>query len=463
MSWTLGLLLGLAIGAGSGLLLRLSRRPRVVAARLRPLTDGPPLLEWILRANGAEGAWIMGPGTREVAVPTGGLSEELDRLVRSRLEHQRVGDGQGVERLGDGTLVFASLDGRAAGLQLPHGTSPEAAEVAQRDLARLLDYDRWRPVLADVAKEQDTPGESVESVALRLAHQLERLLGVETCVALTEAAGVRVLGVSLRSDRRLLRTLVGEDSPIEQAALGRAGPAAGQAAPFGTLSDRRQRRDPAFVCPIPGDKTPLGAIAVWTSEGAEPIGMQLVSFRTALEAATPRLMAALERQALTDAAIRDPLTGIRNRRGLGEVMSAISSPAGALVYADLDHFKRLNDGLGHPAGDAALVHVSRLLIQAVRDNDTVARLGGEEFAIWLPGASLERGRQVAERVRQALAWSDWKWQGQKWPLSASFGVAACPDTSPTKEGLPAQADAALYEAKRAGRDRVVVAPSWTAE
>jgi diguanylate cyclase (GGDEF)-like protein len=198
-------------------------------------------------------------------------------------------------------------------------------------------------------------------------------------------------------------------------------------------------------------------VAVWTQDGAEPVGPLLAAFRSAVETAGPRLLAAIERRELTDAAIRDPLTGLRNRRGLGEVMTSISTPGGALVYADLDEFKALNDALGHPAGDAALVHVAKLLILAVRDQDTVARLGGEEFAIWLPGATLERGRQVAERIRQALAWSEWNWQGARRQLRASFGVSACPDTSATKEGLPAQADAALYQAKRTGRDRVVVA------
>ncbi len=457
MSSLIWLAAGLAAGAIAGSLISRGRRPKRSGTAPQPTAEGPPLLEWILRSNGAMGAWMVGPGTREVAVPTGGLSDDVDRVVRARLEHQRVGDGQGVERLGSGTLVFASLEGRAAGLHLPADSSPQATATAQRDLARLLDYDRWRPVLADVAKEQDTPGESVESVALRLAHQLERLLGVETCVALADTAGVRITGVSLRTDRRLLRTIVAEGSVLEQAALGRAGSIAGVVAPFGdVLSSRRQRRDPAFVCPVPGDKVPLGAVAVWTTGGAEPVGPLLAAFRSAVETAGPRLLAAQERRALNDAAIRDPLTGLRNGRGLGEVMSSISMATGALVYADLDDFKQLNDALGHPAGDAALVHVSRLLIQAVRDNDTVARHGGEEFAIWLPGATLERGRQVAERIRQAPAWSEWKWQGEKRPLRASFGVAACPDTSATKAGLPAQADAALYEAKRAGRDRVVV-------
>jgi diguanylate cyclase (GGDEF)-like protein len=290
------------------------------------------------------------------------------------------------------------------------------------------------------------------------------LLGVETCVALGDAAGVRITGVSLRTDRRLLRVIVAEGSPLEQAALGRAGATAGVVAPFGdVLSDRRHRRDPAFVCPIPGEKSPLGAVAVWTAGGAEPVGQLLAAFRSAVETGGSRLVGALERRALNDAAIRDPLTGLRNRRGLGEVMTSISVATGALVYMDLDEFKQLNDALGHPAGDAALVHVSRLLVQAVRDIDTVARIGGEEFAVWLPAATLERGRQVAERIRQAIAWSEWKWQGEQRTIRASLGVAACPATSATKEGLSAQADAALYQAKRTGRDRVVVFQSGKAQ
>ena len=138
-------------------------------------------------------------------------------------------------------------------------------------------------------------------------------------------------------------------------------------------------------------------------------------------------------------------------------MTRVKTPAGALVYADLDRFKAFNDRLGHPAGDAALVRFSRLLLQTVRGDDVAAWIGGEEFAVWLPGASLERGRQVAERLRQSLGESDWRWQGERCALSASFGVAACPETAATRESLRQKADAALYRAKRGGRDRVVVA------
>jgi diguanylate cyclase (GGDEF)-like protein len=446
---------GVVVGAVIAWLVRSRRLIRVPAAA--PASEGPPLLDWILRANGATGCWLIGPGTREVAVPKSGIPEDVDRVVLARLEHQRIGDGQGVERLASGTLVFASLDGRAAGLQLPPGSSTGARAAAIRDLARLLDYDRWRPVLADVAKEQDTRSESVESVALRLAHQVERMLGVETCVALPRAGGVEIAGVSLRSDRRLLRALVEEGSPLEQVTLGIAGEQTGVVAPFGLVrADRRKRQDPAYVCPIPGEGGPSGAIAAWTQGGVAPTGPALTAFRGAIIAAGPRINAAMERRLLEEAANRDSLTGLRNRRGFDEVMKSFGEPSGALIYADIDHFKNVNDRLGHPAGDSALKHMARMLLQAVRDDDMVARIGGEEFAVWLPTASLERGREVAERIRQALAWSDWKWQGVKYAITASFGVAASPETAATRDGLPAQADAALYQAKRGGRNRVAV-------
>jgi diguanylate cyclase (GGDEF)-like protein len=122
---------------------------------------------------------------------------------------------------------------------------------------------------------------------------------------------------------------------------------------------------------------------------------------------------------------------------------------------DLDRFA-LNDTLGHAAGDAALVHFARILLEQIRGGDVAARVGGEEFLVWLPGTPLEEGTKVAERIRRRLGTMPWDWQGRSWPLSSSFGVAACPETSASRENLAGQADAALYEAKRGGRDRVEV-------
>jgi len=436
----------------------IARRRASAAAGELPVSDGPPLLEWVLRANAARGAWLEGPGSRQAVQAVTPLSPEVEETIRARLEHQRRGDGQGVERLESGTLVYAALDGRAAGLLLNSRSGSAARDAALRDLARLLNFDRWRPVLAELSKQQDTAGESVDSVAMRLAHRLERSLGVEVCIAVPTLGRVQIAGVSLRSDRRLLGTIVESDSSLASVATGHSGAVPGAASPLGTVtSDRRHVDKPAYLCPIQAESGTIAGLALWTSGGSSPSGADLAELYRSLQIAGPRLQAALERRALAEAALRDPLTGLLNRAGLQQTVGLIGTTGGVLIYLDLDHFKSVNDQLGHPAGDSALVHVARLLARAVRAQDAVARVGGEEFAIWLPGARLERGRQVAERVRQAIVWGGWQWNGESRSLTASFGVAAWPETCATREGLVAQADAALYEAKRSGRDRVVVA------
>ena len=136
------------------------------------------------------------------------------------------------------------------------------------------------------------------------------------------------------------------------------------------------------------------------------------------------------------------------------MFNLITAKEGALVYADIDRFKSLNDTLGHPAGDAALVHFARIIREQIRAGDVPARIGGEEFAVWLPETGLDLGGRIAERIRIKLGTTAWDWRGRQWPLSASFGVAACPETSRSLDNLPAQADSALYVAKRSGRNRV---------
>jgi diguanylate cyclase (GGDEF)-like protein len=128
-----------------------------------------------------------------------------------------------------------------------------------------------------------------------------------------------------------------------------------------------------------------------------------------------------------------------------------------LVLLDIDHFKRLNDTLGHPAGDDALLHVAGILRRETRASDVPARIGGEEFAIWLPGATLEAAGRLAERVRRVLEQSYWTWQGTPWTLTASFGVAHWNETAVQLDALVSQADQALYAAKAAGRNRVAQA------
>ncbi|MGM9513214.1 diguanylate cyclase [Roseateles sp. DB2] len=159
----------------------------------------------------------------------------------------------------------------------------------------------------------------------------------------------------------------------------------------------------------------------------------------------------------------DPLTGLWNRRELSEQLArqqvrAQRGRSHALLMVDLDHFKRINDELGHAAGDAALRHVARLLQASLREQDCAARYGGEEFALLLPDTPLAGAQALAERLRAALASSVWSWQGRHWPLTASLGLAL---SAPGRLGdaLVEAADRAMYQAKAQGRNRVCLAPA----
>ena len=156
----------------------------------------------------------------------------------------------------------------------------------------------------------------------------------------------------------------------------------------------------------------------------------------------------------------DPLTGLFNRRRMMEALdhevrrSRRLKHTFAVLMADVDHFKRYNDANGHPAGDAVLKKVAGIMREATRDVDVVARYGGEEFFVLMPETEGSGAADVADRVRERLA-------AEKLPggtITLSFGVAEFPAHGDIGETLIAIADAALYQAKREGRDRVVVAP-----
>ncbi|RXZ66402.1 GGDEF domain-containing protein [Pelagerythrobacter rhizovicinus] len=158
----------------------------------------------------------------------------------------------------------------------------------------------------------------------------------------------------------------------------------------------------------------------------------------------------------------DALSGILNRRGFdlhAERMLARAERADeplTLVTADIDHFKRINDKFGHAAGDATIAHVAKLLCEPVTGDALVSRLGGEEFAVLLAGATLADGRGYAERVRARLAADPPVHLGVDQIVTASFGVAQV-TRGDTLFDLARRADAALYRAKAGGRNRVSLA------
>jgi diguanylate cyclase (GGDEF)-like protein len=207
----------------------------------------------------------------------------------------------------------------------------------------------------------------------------------------------------------------------------------------------------------------IGVLAVWSSRvpSFQPEPLELLSLMGPYAAV--HLHHAREYGSIKETAERDPLTHLRNRRAFEDVFAAESAryerygrPLSLLVI-DLDHFKNVNDRHGHEAGDEVLRRTARVIQTCVRDVDTAARLGGEEFVVLMPETSLRSAMEAAERIRAAVAASPVDWHGTSIPVHASLGVAAAPELVATPAELIASADAALYVAKGEGRNRVVAA------
>jgi diguanylate cyclase (GGDEF)-like protein len=211
--------------------------------------------------------------------------------------------------------------------------------------------------------------------------------------------------------------------------------------------------------------TLLTVLAVAAAHGAALMTMSDGSFdrwcdvtvSAAVVAAVVRTLAARNERLvsrLTAESRVDPLTGVLNRRGLAErfeaevARSLREARPLAVVAVDIDHFKRINDTFGHDAGDRALTWLATVLGDQTRGSDIIARTGGEEFLVVLPGTDLADASEFAERVREAVAAGD-----APVALTISAGVAAEAVPS-TPDALARAADVALYDAKRDGRDRV---------
>ena len=261
--------------------------------------------------------------------------------------------------------------------------------------------------------------------ALSASHDEEQLLHkvVETAVDSTRASGGEIVG---RNGPVVRAGVVGEDEAQFELPL-----ATGRES-FGTLV----LHGPQF-----------------SIQDLETAALLVGHAVVALENA--RLHRLVEQQALVDG-----LTGLANRRQAEDTLAAQLARVGrgggsvALVFADLDDFKTVNDRYGHPAGDAVLCEFAAVLRESAREMDLAARWGGEEFAVILPDTDADGAVAYAERAREALQERTLLTPaGGPLHLTASFGVATFPPASNQRE-LVAQADGALYEAKRGGKNRV---------
>jgi diguanylate cyclase (GGDEF)-like protein len=299
-------------------------------------------------------------------------------------------------------------------------------EMAAQLQARLEELEQQRGRLRDVISRF---GQALG--ATHDADQLMRLI-VEAAVEVTRATG----GV-----------LVGTSGELVQA--GRPGEGADK-----------------IEVPLIAGETNFGSLLLFGDAFEDEDRMTAVSLASQAVVAldNARLHRIVERQALVDG-----LTGLANRRQCEETLASelarLQRFGGslALVVADLDWFKDVNDRYGHPAGDAVLREFAALLQETLRNVDLAGRWGGEEFLLILPGTDLAGGAQVADRIRTALAGRIViSAEGEPIPITASFGVAATPPATTATE-LFSAADAALYDAKRNGKNRVETAPDPVAQ
>ena len=343
--------------------------------------------------------------------------------------------------------IVAFLQGRSI-VRTVQGLVVSANELARGNLKSRVEV-RGRDELAVLGRSFNTMAEELENRLEELEAERERLREAFSRLGAALAA--------THDSKQLMRVVVetvadatGADGAV---LLGRSGdvvetgdPAAG---------------DDTFELPLAASGTQsFGTLVLYgpcfDEESRETARSLVAQAAVALENA--RLHGVVERQALVDG-----LTGLANRRQLEEELEAELARAErlggstALVFADLDDFKAVNDLYGHPAGDAVLCAFAELLRESVRAIDTAARFGGEEFTLLLPGTDAVGATNVAERVRAALAERVIVAPGgAAIRITASFGVATSPPSSVGEE-LIAAADAALYDAKHAGKNRVETA------
>ena len=215
------------------------------------------------------------------------------------------------------------------------------------------------------------------------------------------------------------------------------------ARPLGQLADNASQMD------APGASTEIGAIRSWYYEAAQ-IKRAMLTGLGLLQDKIGRLKFEVQ---------TDPMTSLLNRRGLHAVLEyfyATRQPF-AVLALDIDHFKRVNDGWGHDVGDSVIKSVAQELSKSSRQTDVVCRNGGEEFLMILPGADREMAAVIAERVRKKIEQLALAPVGC---VTLSIGVALWNADEMPLEQVFKQADDALYSAKHAGRNRVVVSGQW---
>ncbi len=379
-----------------------------------------------------------------------------------------------------GVLAFAAADWMSRALN----DLAERAMVLARGGSRGDELDQLGAAIDQISSELSSRVGELEAErgrfketlqrygeTLAATHDLNALVGavLDTAVQATRARGGRLLLYDPERGEAIEQARIGTargsrtDLPMVVAAgIGLEGEALSAHEPRVVQAPRAM-----LAVPILREHQLLGLVTTvdpedggFGDEDIESLSALAVQAGVAIENA--RLHRVVERQAVTDA-----LTGLANRRQFYEVLGReyersqrFGTPL-SLILLDIDDFKHINDTRGHLAGDAVLHGVAATLAELIREIDMAARYGGEEFAILLPQTAQEGAAQLAERLRREIATRPIRFGPDEIEgITASFGVAAGPEDSMTQIDLIASADAALYQAKRDGKNHVTVAEAW---
>ncbi len=470
MAWItliIGLLLGAVIGVGAagGLRRRASRSRRVQT----PLSSVDHVLDLIRRAHHADAVCLCSCDAEPVvASGSNPLEPEVAERAMSTA-NLAMGDGREHIISGDETIVAVGDHQRGAAVVLASADiAPDQAHAIASELRRLLaelqvDLDpRWSGGSTPSAMPVDLPPrlDTLSAIASGLCDRARTITGRPTAVVIRDPQTqmASVISVSNDADRRLIGVSVTSDSAVGRACMGAAAIAAGRSEDlFGREPvNRRRKTGEGTAYPLRDGSDGVGALVIFgPNEELEPAVRERVMW-LAVDTG-PRFAAAAAVRAVEERANTDTVTGLPNRAGLENAMAHAPHGPCAVLCVDLDDFKKIDDELGHAAGDAVVKHVARAFRGAIRDVDVAARVGGEEFVVWLPETDQTAAQGVAERIRRTVADLEWEWAGAGVTLTCSIGVSARPETTSDIPSLIPAAEVALDRAKRAGRNRVEVA------
>jgi diguanylate cyclase (GGDEF)-like protein len=380
------------------------------------------------------------------------LSAHIDSLITRETSDARAGQASAHSTSTETTwtVVIALLIGVLAAVFL--------GQAGVRRIRRAIKPENEQLEFAETLQVTDTEREAHEL----LKRHLERAISGTTAT---------VLNRNNSADRLEAMTVVDDESPLVLSLL-QADPRSCLAIRSARAHSQDQATPPLLSCGVCGDCPGSSTCTPFTVSG-EVIGAVLVTgpetpnesdqrrIRDSVSQAAP-VIANLRNLAIAEMrAATDSLTGLPNKRAVGDTLKRMLAHASrtvaplSMLTIDLDHFKSINDRLGHPVGDQALATVAAAISSVLRASDFAGRNGGEEFAVLLPDTDLEGAKTVSEKIRIAISGVDVPGADPK--LTASLGLAVYPEHATTAEQLERLSDAALYTAKRAGRNRVEIA------